>query len=205
VILGCDSATPPSASDGVDVWGIYVAGAAAYIWTRAEAAALEVHGVLPIAVPPQSWPWPRGAATLVDLVAEARAWGIPHLSPLVLDIEEGQAEEMGSRNLAAVGAQWVSACETPVDCGMPTTLPWVYGSAHTLAQMPPAVRRWLALWPEPTPAAPAPPAGYAAWQYAGDVHGAVGLVDLDTFAPGYRFATPDMGSTVVVGPRPRLN
>lgn len=205
--LGADSEVPPSAVGNAQVWGIYVAGGGAgHIWSREEAAALKVPAELPIAVPEQTWPWPKGiAGTCAELVAEARHWGIPHLSPLALDIEENQAEEMGPTNLASVWQHWCLACETPVSCGLPAHIPWGYGSRHSLGLGPAGLRKWLAAWLFPAGEAPAnPPApavGFAGWQYAGNVPHPGGTRDLDVFADGYRFALPSMAGTVVIGPR----
>jgi hypothetical protein len=193
-VLAADSATPRAGGYGAGVievdgrhspfraWGVYVAGSAVHVWTRAEYAGLHVEGVeaaWPIVVPPQSWPWimPEDVVA-VDLVREAEAWGVPHGAPLALDIEEKWAERMGSQlgNVIALFSGAARAARfTPV----------IYGSERTLASAGMA-GRWLAAWlREPGSAAPPTPkleAPLFAWQYAGNVAAPAGEIDLNVLA-----------------------
>jgi len=194
IVLAADSATPRAGGYGAGVievdgrhspfraWGVYVAGSAVHVWTRAEYAGLHVEGVeaaWPIVVPPQSWPWimPEDVVA-VDLVREAEAWGVPHGAPLALDIEEKWAERMGSQlgNVIALFSGAARAARfTPV----------IYGSERTLASAGMA-GRWLAAWlREPGSAAPPTPkleAPLFAWQYAGNVAAPAGEIDLNVLA-----------------------
>jgi hypothetical protein len=193
-VLAGDSGTPRPGGYGAGVfepsgrlaafraWGIYVGGAAVHIWTRAEAAALHeagIEGAFPIVVPPQSWPWimPEDEV-LVDLVREAEAWGVPHGAPLILDLEEWQAERMGSQ-LGNVVALFAGASRAA------RFSPVVYGSRRTLYAARGA-GLFLAAWTRPSGENPPPmpdiPAGLFAWQYAGNAPGPAGAIDLDVLA-----------------------
>ena len=53
-LLGGDSAAPKSDYFGKKIWGVYIGGAADYIWYHDEIREMKVEGVLPIVVPPQT-------------------------------------------------------------------------------------------------------------------------------------------------------
>lgn len=185
-IHAADSSVPrPELYDwrNFDAWGVYVAGSAVHIWTRAEVAELHTHGIegaVPIVVPPQSWPWIMPEESVItDLVREAEAWGVPKGAPLVLDVEEWQAERMGSQ-LPSVLGLWRGIAEAA------GYLPGAYGSYRTLASRPAGgpLLGFLAEWPAGEGKLPSLihdiPPGYFAWQYAGGVE--EGRLDLDLIA-----------------------
>lgn len=183
-VLAADSGTPqPDAyHSSLLAWGIFVAGAAEHVWTRAEAAALHEAGIeaaLPIVVPPQSWPWLISELeVMVELVRQAEAWGVPRGCPLVLDVEEKWAERMGSQlpNVLGLFAGVGRAA---------AFFPVVYGSARTLG-VARGVGRFLAAWSREPGSAPPPrlelPAGLFAWQYAGNAPYLGAVIDLDLIA-----------------------
>jgi hypothetical protein len=185
VLLGGDSATPKP-TQGRKVWGVYVAGAAFHIWTKAEVAELAhqgVEGVMPIVVPPQGenkwWLENYGYATLEGLVREAIAWGLPKGAPICLDVEEYQSAQMSQPS--DVLHAWAVACTTH---GMRN---WVYGSKSFLLNDRWGLR-WLAEWPNVTPTNPVLPAGFQGWQYKGNTNG----IDLDIFEAGRDYVSPNL-------------
>jgi hypothetical protein len=187
VLLGGDSATPkPTMYEGKKVWGVYVAGATFHVWSKQEVAALKVggvEGVLPIVVPPQNEEWwlqNSGYAVLEELVREAIAWGIPGGSPLCLDIEEGQSSRFGAA-ASDIARSWAVACRTH------KLIPWTYGSASFLDRDLWS-NKWLAEWPNATPADPVVPEGYRGWQYRGGRDG----IDLDVFRANEIFLSPEL-------------
>ena len=142
LLRGADSAYPqPDLYEGHSIWGVYIGGDTPHVWTHAEVAALGtggVRGVLPIVVPPQKEEWwaeNDGYGTLEALVRAAVAWGLPRWSPLVLDVEEAQAEKIGSNTCHA----WAIACLAH------GYVPWLYSSAGLLARDH-WCRHWLAKW-----------------------------------------------------------
>jgi len=196
MLIGGDSAEPqPARYQGKQIWGVYVAGAAFHIWTKAEVAGLAEHGikgVMPIVVPAQDKPWwdtNAGYAMLEELVREAAAWGVPKGSPLCLDVEEAQAARM--LNAGEVARSWAVACNAH------EMIPWVYSSAGFLATDK-FTNKWLAHWPDPTPTDPQVPEGYRAWQYAGNADG----IDEDAFLANEIFLSPDL-TPITIGGSPR--
>ncbi len=180
--LGADSAEPqPDLYRGHDIWAVYVGGATPHIWTHEEVAALGdegVRAVLPIVVPGQSRQWwlgDAGAAELRALAQLARTWGVPAGSPLCLDIEEGQAEQLHDY-LPSVAVEWVNAASAL------RFLPWSYGGTLWHSATAGLHRRWLAEWPDTVPADPEPPPGFMGWQYQGNAEG--GRIDRDVFRAG---------------------
>jgi hypothetical protein len=192
-LAGADSAVPqPTLYHGFTVWGCYVAGDTPLVWSRSDVAALGaagIKGVVPVVVPPQTWPWPPGA--LATLVAKAKAWGVPADSPLVLDVEQGTAQAMTVAEAAQVDADWSAAW---------TGRSVIY-SGTTMLDNVSRCARWLAQWPDVTPVNPDVPAGYFGWQYAGNAMG--GAIDLDVFADGETFMLPDCSGVVVLPPNPQ--
>jgi len=204
-LLAADSATPRADGRYGDAvrdteapsfwpraWGVYVGGAAVHVWTRAEAAGLHPAGIeaaFPIVVPPQTWPWivPEDEV-MVDLVREAEAWGVARGGPLIIDLEQWQAERMGSQLpsvLDLFGGVARAAGFTPV----------AYGGASVVAAAGSVgVGRFLARWARaagsPPPERPELPAGLFGWQYAGNVPDPFGAIDLDLLAlPAVLMAT----------------
>lgn len=182
-LQGADSAVArPGFYGGKKVWGIYIGGDTPHIWTHVEVAELRAHGVIgamPIVVPPQKSPWWDGSTkTFIALAAAARAWGLKAGSPLCLDIEEAQAEAIGS-NARNVEGHWA------VTAHAYGYVPWTYGGQlwhNNVGPNSPALK-WLAQWPSHTPVTPPPlPPGFHAWQYAGNLYG--GRIDLDVFESG---------------------
>lgn len=191
---GGDSATPkPTQYQGKRVWGVYVAGATPHVWTKAEVAALGLHGVegvMPIVVPPQGVKWwevNHGYAVLEQLVREAIAWGVPAGSPLCLDVEEYQGAQMPAP--ADVCHAWAVATRTH------KLRTWTYGGQSFLANDHWGFR-WLAQWPNATPHPLVLPAGFNAWQYHGNDNG----IDHDIFEGGRDYLSPHL--RVVVLPTP---
>jgi hypothetical protein len=205
-LLAADSATPRDCGKYGDAvrdteapsfwaraWGVYVGGAAVYVWSRAEVAALHpagVAGAFPIVVPPQTWPWivPE-QEVMVDLVREAEAWGVPRGAPLIIDLEQWQAERMGSQLpsvLDLFGGVARAAAFEPVAYG---------GLEVAAAAGSVGVGRFLARWARPagSPAPPRPklPPGLFGWQYAGNVPDPHGAVDLDLLALPARLMATD--------------
>lgn len=193
IISGFDAEFPPQPTPGgFDIAGVYVAGPLAPygVWTQDQVKALDgkVKGVLPIAGPPQEWPWSQGAdAVLEGMVTEAKGWGVPRGSALCMDMEEGLAEKIGG-DLNFVLMQWRTYCTVA------GYIPWVYGSNATLIVCPPTIKRWLGEWPSPTPTDPSCPPGLAAWQYRGGETG----FDLSTFASGNVFMRPNLQGVITV-------
>ena len=202
LLTGADSAVPqPDLYRGHTIWGVYIAGDTPHVWTHAEVAALAAHGVrgvLPIAVPPQKESWwvedkgygtNEGYGTLEGLVRAAAVWGLPHGSPLVLDVEEAQAEKIGSNTCHA----WAIAC------GVHHYIPWIYSSAGLLARDH-WCRHWLAKWygeaGEDHEAPPALLLNDVGWQYAGNVEN--GRIDRDIFAAGQTYLTPQLKVEVIM-------
>jgi hypothetical protein len=190
LLIGADSRSPqPDLYRGHSIWAVYIAGDTFHLWTHAEVAALAeggVRGVLPIVVPPQKenwWAENDGYGTLEALVRDAVAWGLPAGSPLVLDVEEGQAVHIGSNTCHA----WAIAC------GVHHYIPWFYSSGGLLARDH-WCHHWLAKWyglAGYDHAAPTElPPHTLGWQYAGDVEG--GRIDRDIFAPGHTYLTPQL-------------
>jgi hypothetical protein len=183
-LLGGDSATPKPVR-GRKIWGVYVAGSAYHVWTKAEVAQLAsqgIQGVMPIVVPPQNEKWWTenfGYAVLESLVREAIAWGVPEGSPLCLDVEEFQSAEMTSP--ADVCHAWQVACAAH------KMRNWIYGSESFLRNDHYGLR-WVANWPIPTPTNPQLPQGFNAWQYAGNVNG----IDLDIFEEHRTYLSPHL-------------
>jgi hypothetical protein len=175
--------------EGCSIWAVYIAGDTFHVWTHAEVAALAeggVRGVLPIVVPDQKanwWAENDGYGALEALVRDAVAWGLPEGSPLVLDVEEGQAVHIGSNTCHA----WAIAC------GVHHYLPWLYSSAGFLARDH-WCHHWLAKWYGPAEydhIAPTElPPEHLGWQYAGDVEG--GRIDRDIFASAQTYLTPQL-------------
>lgn len=196
LLRGADSAVPqPEFYPGHDVWGVYVAGDTFHVWSKAEVAALGaggVRGILPIVVPDQKANWwgeNDGYGTLEALVRAAVAWGLPEGSPLVLDVEEGQAVHVGVMSCHA----WAIAC------GVHHYLPWLYSSSSFLSRDT-WCHHWLAHWYEAAGtdhvAPDSLPANTLGWQYAGDVEG--GRIDRDIFASGHTFLTPELKVETIV-------
>jgi hypothetical protein len=209
-VYGVDAAEPPTALARLQqVVGFYAAGDTPHVWTAAQVAdmqSLGTRGVYAIFVPSQvdEW-WAGNVRQYLDTLLRSSAVPLPTLCPAELDIEEHQAEAMGHANLFSIGSMWASCCWTFDPSNR--RIPWVYGGESTQAAMPAGIRRHLAQWDFPAGEAPtfpptAPPAGYAGHQYAGNISTPSGVVDLDVYAQGMRFATPDLSSTVVIGPRP---
>jgi hypothetical protein len=178
-LRGADAATPPVAlpSGRFDVFGFYIGGDISYRWTQANVkhlAELGVKGALPIVVPSQKAGNP--ILSLDELVKEARAYlsgSFVKGMPLVLDVEQGQAESVKRTGLrTALCTEYASVCEK-----YGGFTPWIYaGMAFWDA---PAFkhlncRRWLASWAKPSgelpPASDDPKLGaWNGWQYAGNV------------------------------------
>ena len=188
LFLGADSSTPqPALYAGHEVWGWYIAGDTPHVWTQAEVRELSAHGVnrtLPIAVPPQGenwWALNEGYAALDLLCRRAQQWGLPGNSPLVLDVEESQAVQLGANTAHA----WAVACEAH------HYIPWLY-SSQTFLDKDQWCNKWLASWLGPAGtdhAAPTVmPARMLGWQYAGDVEG--GRIDRDIFESGHNYLDP---------------
>lgn len=185
-LRGADSATPQlERITDEKVWGVYVAGDADHIWTRAEIESLAskgVEAVLPIVVPPQDeqwWKLNHGYAILEAMVRAVADSGVPSGAPLCLDIEAGQAEQMGTAEMHNVAHAWAVATRVH------NFEPWSYSTADYLAQDSWG-RKWLASWPDVIPTDPELPEGHAGWQYAGNVDG----IDLDVFE-ALTYMTPD--------------
>ena len=210
LLLGADSELPQtSLIAGHEIWGVYIAGSIGHVYTAGELQDLGrsgVKGVLPIVVPlqskPEDGPWwwatDEGAAEIVRLVADARAWGLHGGAPLCFDIEEATAEAMIAVDpgLPAKVEARIAAATTAYGYE-----PWTYGGAVWHNAIPqPKAKRWLAKWEAEsgeageTPAAL--PAGYDGWQFAGNVSD--GRIDLDVFAGGLKFLGPD-GIPGVIG------
>lgn len=198
-IRGWDALVPPAPlPTGYQVAAAYVAGplAPAYVWTAEEVRSLvgHVEGWAPIIGPPQSWPWHEGVDVVLEgLIAQVRTWGGGVLAPLrglpvYLDVEQPLADAMGSE-LAFVVSVWAGLAE---GAGY---VPGVYGSNSTLLLCRPSIKRWLALWPSPTPADPVCPPGVAAWQYRGSTQAEA--YDLSVWQPGV-FVRPDLGGLITV-------
>ena len=195
ILPGADSELPqPGFETGKEIWGVYIAGDIAHVWSHAEVASLglaKVRAVLPIVIPtPPSpgVPWwfaaDEGAVALVRLIADARAWGLPGGSPLVLDIEQGTAEAMIAHDAtlpAKVEARFAAAATAY------GYHPWTYGGAtwHDAVGPGHVAKRWLAAWPATPPTSLELPAGYDGWQYEGNAKG--GRIDLDIFAGGLEY------------------
>lgn len=196
VVRGGDSATPkPQFYPGHDVWGVYVAGDAFHVWTTEEVRGLSPHvkGVLPIVVPPQNEKWwavNGGYAVLEQLVRDALDWGVPVGSPLCLDVEYAQAEEIGTF-AGDVLHGWAVACVAH------ELRPWVYSTKDFLA-FDMWGMRWLAEWPEPRPTDPQLPRDYAGWQFANE-----GEYDESIFEANRIYMTPELG-VVNLLPAPTL-
>jgi hypothetical protein len=210
-VLAGDSKTPRPAAyrhlilepDGsrhsFTAWLLYVGGAAVHVWARDEAAALHEAGIeaaVPIVVPPQTWPWTMPEdEVMVDLVREAEAWGVPRGSPLVLDVEEWQAERMGSQLPNVLGLFRGAA-------GAAHFVPVAYGGDAVLAAAGNIARllaRWAYASGSPPPPAPVLPAGLFGWQYAGNVPLPGGETDLDLLAvPAVLMATDFSNPTGLV-------
>jgi len=202
LLTGADSAVPqPDLYRGHDVWGVYIAGDTPHLWTHPEVAELGIHGVrgfLPIVVPPQKESWwveNEGYGTLEELVREAVAWGLPHGSPLILDVEEAQAVKTGSGTCHC----WAVACLAH------GYIPWLYGPAIFLARDH-WCRHWLAKWFGEAGEDHEPPVTlggfFEGWQYAGNVEG--GRIDRDIFAAGHTYAvlTPELKVEVIMSVNP---
>jgi hypothetical protein len=182
-ILAGDSAVPAASavyrSRAFKAWGFYCGGDADHVWTRAEVAALHaagIEGCFAILVPPQSWPWIyTEEQVLTDLVREAEAWPVRRGSPLVLDIEESQAEKMGTQ-LSNVLGIFNGIAEAA------GYRPVIYGSESSLEHRPQArIASWVAKWLEPSGQVSTTPdaqPGLFGWQFAGNIRIGESLVDL---------------------------
>ena len=186
VLLGGDSATPkPDQYQGKKIWGVYVAGATPHVWSHGEVAELAHYGVegfLPIVVPPQDTKWWEdnfGYSVMEQLVREAIAWGLPQGAPICLDVEEFQSSQMSSPG--DILHAWAVALAAHHMRG------WVYGSEAFLRNDMWALR-WMAAWPDVTPANPQLPQGFQGWQYKGDTNG----IDLDIFEGGRDYVSPQL-------------
>jgi hypothetical protein len=195
-LLGADSATPkPTHYAGKNVWGVYIAGATFHIWSKADLYELAwrgVAGVIPIVVPSQTEKWWQTNYGYTELEALARAaveWGVPEGAPLCLDVEEFQSAQFGA-GATNIARAWAIACHAH------KLIPWAYGSAAYL-EKDLWGNRWLAEWPDVTPANPRPPAGYRGWQYKGNDDG----IDLDVFFAGETFLSTDFEIRMVDGNR----
>lgn len=200
-VSGCDSAVPAPAAQyaGKLFAGFYCGGDTPHIWERSEVAALGrlgVRGVLPIVVPPQSWPWPSEvqppgiSEVLGDLVAQAHRWGVPIGSPLALDIEPGQGDLMsapqpGAPNgyLPQVRTAWRMWCQGRF-------VPWIYAVRRHHATVP-TYTAWLAEWDNVAKI----PQGFAAKQYFGGVGQPV---DLDIALNGLTWMAADLDGLVTL-------
>jgi hypothetical protein len=191
VLRGADSDFPqPALYHGREIWGVYVAKGAGHdthIWTHEEVhelALADVRAVMPIVVPPSDKWWDDqtgGYSVLEGLARTAKTWGV--VGPLCLDIEETPAEQMGAQRIKVIDA-WLVACKTH---GLE---PWTYGGSTWHSVTVGKGKRWLARWPKPAGESSVEteiPAGYDAWQYAGNVEG--GRIDLDLFGPGTYLGT----------------
>ena len=183
-VAGADSATPqPQLYAGHGFWGFYVADHSTtyHVWSQDEVKALAGAGVsrgLPITVAPLGWPFSLGVVgELSNLIREAITWGVPKNVPLVLDFEESlvntiQAQLGGNGASAAIEgciATWTSLCASVDIEG------WSYGP--DILEVAPGFH-WRASWLDPVPTTPPDvPAGYSAWQYAGNQDG--GDIDYD--------------------------
>ena len=184
-LTGADAEGPTTTN--VDVFGFYPDH-----WTREEVATCGARGMLPIKVPSQSDPWWQGSTFASELVSEAMAWGVPVGSPLVIDVEENQAEQMTAPEIKAWVQTWFDACHR---AGLH---PWIYSGATLFANTITTIcNRWIAQYPDVLPTRPTVPAGYSGWQYHGDPNGLSGP-DLDVFMPGV-YMRPDASGTVLLG------
>ncbi len=191
ILKGRDSAVPQLDHLGdAEVWGIYVAGDTPHVWTHKEVAELGAHGikaVLPIVVPNQAedwWTLNDGYAYLESLVREALAWGIPASSPLVLDLEEAQAQKLPQ------GAYrfWAVACRSH------DLVPWTYLPMSEV-ERDLWCNRWAAAWPTDVPTDPKMPPNCVGWQYAGAQEG--DTVDYDIFEDAHEYLTPTLEVQIV--------
>ena len=203
MIRGIDCSTPqPRHYAGAQWCGVYVAGDTPHVWTHEELGGLSAAGIkaaLPIAVPPQDWPWPASDPTLTPdisgvlqgLCQAAHAWGLPAGSPLVLDCEAGQGDAMtlgpGRDWLPLVRRAWTQWC------GLYGYVPWWYGAQRHQGITP--AHRWIVA--DPFPGTGAMPPGASAVQYAQSPDGAV---DLDMAANGLVWLATDLDGTIVIPP-----
>jgi hypothetical protein len=209
ILKGADSEIPqPGAEAGEDVWGIYLAGDVGHVWTKEELANLGRVGVratIPIVIPagakPADGAWwfveDEGAQMIVRLVAEARAWGLPGGAPLVFDLEENVVEA-----ILAVDPSLPAKIEARINaaCNAYGYDAWTYGGKawHDAVGSGAKCHRWLAEWPTEVPTDPLLPAGFDAWQFAGNVDG--GLIDRDIFAGGLKYLGADLVVAVIGEP-----
>ena len=122
------------------------------------------------------------------LVREAKAWGVPKGSPLCLDIEQHQADQMPAKS--DVAHAWATATRAH---GYRT---WTYSGLSYLANDHYGFR-WVADWPNPTPSNPQLPQGFNAWQYATVTKDGI---DLAIFEAGRDYMTPHLGVAVLYSP-----
>jgi hypothetical protein len=184
-LSGADALGPTTVR--ADILGFYPDS-----WTREQVAASGARGCLPIKVPSQTEAWWADNAFAVQLVNEAVDWGVPVASPLCLDVEENQAEQMAGYEIKAWVQAWAGACRA---AGLH---PWIY-SGHTLFAytVTTICNRWLADYPDVVPANPIIPVGFSGWQYWGDPNGQSGP-DRDAFLPGM-YMRPDASEAVLLG------
>ena len=148
--------------------------------------------MLPIVVPPQDETWWQGIDFARPLVTGAPEWGIPIGSPLCIDVEENQAEQMTAAEVKVWVRLWFDTCHKA------GYHPWIYSGATLFANTITTIcNRWIAQWPAVLPTHPTVPAGYSGWQYHGDPNGLSGP-DLDVFMPGV-YMRPDASGTVLLG------
>lgn len=208
-LKGADSEIPqPGDVAGEDVWGVYLAGDIGHVWSKEDIANLGrsgVKAVLPIVIPPGgkgadgAW-WfveDEGAQTIVRLVAEARAWGLPGGAPLCFDLEQNIVEAILAVDPslpAKIEARIGAACSAYGYHG------WTYGGKtwHDAVGAAHVCHRWLAEWPAVEPTDPQLPAGFGAWQYVGNADG--GRIDRDIFAGGLEYLGADLVPFIVGQP-----
>lgn len=161
-----------------------------------------IEGIVATVVPPQDEVWwdPDSVAGYLDGLAQgARDFGLPAGSPLELDVEQPQSAAIGAAR-GFVAHAWAMATRGHF------LEPWAYSDAVYLSGDLWGHKR-LAQWPEPAGSAPDPlptevPSGYDAWQFAGDVAGTVGRVDLDLVREGTTVTAVALSGTIEIGVTP---
>lgn len=182
-IIGGDASSPNPQIPALDVLGVYVAGDTPNVWTQAQIQSSKAKAFLPIVVPSQTETWweeSKNYSYLLTLVKSAdRNLHRSGRVPLVLDIEEAQAEAIiASKSVVDTIKSWIVACSVT------NFIPWVYGNEALLTEIENnhlGCKLWLASWD-----GLATDAGFDGHQWeSGSIY------DKDVFAPGNFFMAID--------------
>ena len=182
-IIGGDASSPNPQIPALDVLGVYVAGDTPNIWTQSQIQSSKAKAFLPIVVPSQTETWweeSKNYSYLLTLVKSAdRNLHRSGRVPLVLDIEEAQAEVIvNSKSVVDTIKSWIVACSVN------NFIPWVYSNKALLTEIENnhlGCKLWLASWDGvPTDE------GFDGHQWESGA-----IYDKDVFSPGNFFMAID--------------